>query len=68
MVDIIMAQIALNVESIIYGVINQMQILECICLTLRLNKMKTFDIDVFQISHIINSLYTLCLLEWKGML
>lgn len=59
---------ALNVGSIGYAVINQIQILECTGLMLGVNKLKTFDINVLQIFHIINCLYTDCILDWKGVL
>lgn len=40
------------------AVINHIQILECIDLMLGVNKLKTFDNNVFQISHLKNYLYT----------
>lgn len=48
---------AVNVGSIGYAVINQIQIFRFIGLMLGVNKAKIFNINIFQISHIINCLY-----------
>lgn len=50
-----------------YAVINHNQSLECSGLMLGVNKPKTFDNNVFQISHVKNCLYPYCLLDWKGV-